>query len=76
LSQIIASMFGTTSDLRDNRLSINVTSPTGIRAIKSLGGPHRGDDLGQDRGAEEVIVHVLFLTWEGDYIVDKPSGMN
>ena len=30
---------------------INVTSPTGIRAIKNVGGPDiAGDDLGQDRG--------------------------
>ncbi len=36
---------------------INVTSPTGIRAIKNLGGArHRGADLGQDRGEAEAIV--------------------
>ena len=36
---------------------INVTSPTGIRAIKNLGGPgHRGDDLGQDRGEAAGLI--------------------
>ena len=30
---------------------INVTSPTGIRAVKNFGGPDvAGADLGQDRG--------------------------
>ena len=34
---------------------INVTSPTGIRAIKNLGGPDvGGDDLGQDRSEAAV----------------------
>ena len=35
---------------------INVTSPTGIRAVKNLGGPRRrGADLGQDRNKTEKV---------------------
>ena len=36
---------------------INVTSPTGIRAVKNLGGADiAATDLGQDRGEAEIII--------------------
>ena len=42
---------------------INVTSPTGIRAIKNLGGAgHRGADLGQDRAEAEGALRTPFKT--------------